>query len=31
LAHEAREILRAIETEAALPQAQVHDSRHPRQ
>jgi hypothetical protein len=31
LAHEAREILRAIETEAALPQAQVHDSPHPRQ
>ena len=31
LAHEAREILRAIETEAALPQAQVHDPPHPRQ
>jgi hypothetical protein len=31
LAHEAREILRAIETEAALPKAQVHDSPHARQ
>jgi hypothetical protein len=31
LAREARELLSAIETEAAIPKAHVHDSAHPRQ
>jgi hypothetical protein len=31
LAREARELLRAIENEAALSEAQVHDSPHARQ
>jgi hypothetical protein len=31
LAREAGELLRAIENEAALPQAHVHDSPHARQ
>jgi hypothetical protein len=31
LAREARELLRAIETEAALPKTHVHDTPHARQ